>query len=409
MGSIKGIRRGKYKIRHQKEHVCSRCSKVYRRRNSLFQHIQSKHLNVRVTCTICTKKYISISVRNRHLRKVHGITQTSNSKVPSSPDIVQLTELSYEPDVAFPCMVNILSLKANKAFGFHIAATQDIAAGDVVIATHPFAVIDYLECTGSGCFKCGNVPKSKIQCENCINVFFCSNSCKSSRTHRTKCDKRFDRNDCRIIRLATQIITVVINVVSDIKTLLEFCRGLLYSKKKSKQCRPPYSTYGEILQLQEHHDSDNASKARRVVKHVMRQLESLDSVDTESLERILFNLAYRHVNSILINAFAEENICSKGGVYTRFFMFDVASRLNHSCDPNVEHYTDDDEMTYFVASRTIKAGEQLFINYLCETEFQTTKERKNYLKQHWNFDCTCSKCNQNNENILVQSSTMLYL
>lgn len=382
------------KTRVLHRNFCSRCNKIYKRRYSLIQHIKSNHLKVRITCGICSKEYTSTSVRNRHLKKVHGIENIPNSNFLSSLNNVPLIGLSYEPDTAFPSMAKVLSLKTNKTFGKHIVANQDIVAGDVVVAASPFAFIEYLACNGNGCFECGKVTQHKIYCQNCIDVWFCSNQCKASRLHRVKCDPVFERNDCRIVRLATKIITVAINAVNDINTLLQFCRALLLSNKKSMKCHPPYSTYGEIINLKEQRDHAHASIARRVVKYVMKlpQLESFDSVDTEGMKRIFFNLAYRHANSIAINTFAEEMTCSKGGVCIQFSIFDVVSRFNHSCDSNLEHYTDDDEVTYFIASRSIKAGEQLFVNYLCDMEFQSAQDRKNYLKQHWNFDCKCQKC-----------------
>lgn len=138
----------------------------------------------------------------------------------------------------------------------------------------------------------------------------------------------------------------------------------------------------------------NDQLARRVMNITIQQCEQLKSVNEPKTRRLLFNLAYRHVNSIAINAFSEEIKCSDGGVCTRFSIFDTLCRINHSCSPNLEHFLDDDDRTYCVVARTIKKGEQVFINYACQMEFHSTQERKKYIKENWHFDCKCQKCRQ---------------
>lgn len=80
-------------------------------------------------------------------------------------------------------------------------------------------------------------------------------------------------------------------------------------------------------------------------------------------------MAYNNVNALALNAFSEKRIITKGGACIRYFIFDILYRINHSCEPNLEHYFDDDDVTYCAANRPIKAGEQIFINYLEQMEF----------------------------------------
>lgn len=136
----------------------------------------------------------------------------------------------------------------------------------------------------------------------------------------------------------------------------------------------------------------NSQIARRVVMYSIMLHPQLEAFNSPNVKRLLFNLAYRHVNSIAMNAFSEEVKSSIGGICTRFYIFDILCRINHSCSPNVEHYRDDDDRTYCKVIKPIKAGEQLFINYLIHMEFQSIKERKQYIKQTWDFDCKCEKC-----------------
>lgn len=84
MGSIRGIPRGKYRrLTPVRSVICSQCNKTYKRPQNLQQHMLSSHSNVRLQCQICSKKYTSRSVYNRHLKKVflHFIHLSINTSI----------------------------------------------------------------------------------------------------------------------------------------------------------------------------------------------------------------------------------------------------------------------------------------------------------------------------------------
>jgi hypothetical protein len=80
------------------------------------------------------------------------------------------------------------------------------------------------------------------------------------------------------------------------------------------------------------------------------------------------------------------------------------SRINHSCMPNtvvsdvcVDDNAEDDRPTgamRLIASRDIKAGEELFVEYVKDDDFwlQPRATRQAYLQLHWSFTCTCDAC-----------------
>lgn len=73
MGSVRGVRRGKYAVKFSGIPRCALCNKFYKRKQSLIQHNLTTHLNHRTVCSICGKKYSSLSSHNRHLKKVSFI------------------------------------------------------------------------------------------------------------------------------------------------------------------------------------------------------------------------------------------------------------------------------------------------------------------------------------------------
>lgn len=418
MGPIKGIKRGKYQTRtlHPGKQVqCWKCNASYKHKYALLDHIRVKHLNEHVICSVCNKAYISVSVLNRHMKEVHNIKDTTiHCKLESNPypasqatgdTSLPFENIEFDTNKAHPSMANVLSLKKNKVYGEHIISEIDIDVGHVILVTQAFASIEYLSSIDSSCFNCRKVRNNFfLECPFCINVRFCSRRCSLNEIHSSKCNRTFHRNDNHIVRLTTEIIRVALEKFSDTKTFIDFCQGILFLNKKHSNCQPPFSSYGELLRLKGIIRDEHLTIAHRVMKCIklMPEFESFNSPD---LQRLIFNLACRHISTIELNSFSEEFEITKGGTCTRFFMYDILSRFNHSCIPNVHHFKDDNNIVRGVTVRPIKKGDQIFINYLGSLNI-STQERRNYIVQHWKFVCECEKCGSSpcdKENIIDSS------
>lgn len=169
----------------------------------------------------------------------------------------------------------------------------------------------------------------------------------------------------------------------------------MFSSKQSKmkyyrQCKPPYSTYGEILQLERCEKDEHFEIAHRAKKYILK-LPQLLSFNRPDLPRIVFYLAYRHATSLEHYLFIIKSNVNYG-ICTRYSIYDVLSRFNHSCDPNIDHTIDEEGFISCTTNKPIKKGEQIFMNYLGDEKFSTTQQRFRYLKEVWNFDCSCKKC-----------------
>lgn len=81
-------------------------------------------------------------------------------------------------------------------------------------------------------------------------------------------------------------------------------------------------------------------------------------------------------------------------------LFPLYSRINHSCSPNaVSTYNPIIERLIVHASRAIKAGEQVFIEYTNMT-FKVKSLRQSTLLQNWGFECQCKACTDPEEEAL---------
>ncbi|GJJ78569.1 hypothetical protein EMPS_10928 [Entomortierella parvispora] len=68
-----------------------------------------------------------------------------------------------------------------------------------------------------------------------------------------------------------------------------------------------------------------------------------------------------------------------------------ASRINHSCDPNVHHaWHSRPRKEYIHAIKDIAAGSEILTSYT--VEFKVREERMTFLQQHFMFECQCRLC-----------------
>lgn len=314
------------------------------------------------------------------------------SPAESSQFLLSGPELKKNSDAneSFPCMADALSREDNEKFGVHIVAKRDIVEGEVLLATSAFATVEFVSCTGSHCFHCGDANNYKqIECKHCIDVWFCSKKCSMNKTHKKTCNRIHAKKDCKVTRLVTEIMNVASKKFDSIELFLQFCSEVMMLKKNTNKCLPPYSEYGELLTLKGYPEESHTLIAKRVVKllKLLPQFSSLVNKDHQ-----LFLIAYRHARCTPLNMFSGEQEIAKGGKMHKIEIYDILSRFNHSCEPNIDHYLDDDGVTYCSATRAIKQDEQCFINYFADSQNTNAEERQRLLEETWFFKCECKKC-----------------
>lgn len=392
--------------------ICWKCGKEYRRKETLLQHIRVIHLNKRLQCTLCsnrTEGFISQSTLNRHIKRKHTqknmkiqkspcSTSTANQNdecfsttdpAPNDSSIFQ--NMSYEANEKIPSFANILSMRKNDTFGCHVIADCDIPVGKVVFVSKPFATVECLSSNDSSCFECGKSQnKDFVECPHCINVVFCSKKCCLSREHQLKCNKMFNKSDSNIVRLSTEMIKNAFNMAEDPEECIKIVKSVLFERKIDEHCKPPFSTYAELLSLKGIIEKDHTEMINRVVECLV-SVPGIIKTETSDLKRILKHMASRHIATIRINSFSEIIPTGKG-ICNRYYMHDALSRVNHSCSPNIHHYFDDANMIRGVCVRPIKQGEQIFITYLGEMKFQSDIIRRMYITENWRFNCNCELC-----------------
>lgn len=395
MGSKKGAPRGEYSIynRRPKQVSCDVCKQKYKRKEILLHHIFAKHLNYCVYCPLCDKKYISVSVCNRHLKTVHNVLNRG------------VYSLQFEPkkqpnvnkfDNEFSRNISSISCAESKEMGIHIISNINFEVGQEIYAAAPFASIEYFSSVrNSCCFHCGaaNIANS-IQCPHCIELWFCSERCRKTKTHLSKCNTVFVSTDCELVRITIEIIKKAAQMFPNITSFLHYIRGI---RNTSKNNNTPYTQYEQILNLKGKGHEKYVDMANRVLKHLL-YLPKFEAIKESNQVRLLYFLAYRHIITLQINAFSDV-IPVANGVLKRLSLYNKLSRFNHSCCPKTYNYVDDDNVIYVIATRRITRGEQIFISYLSDTKFDSPSARTNYIEKSWNFICTCDKCTGNDREV----------
>lgn len=69
----------------------------------------------------------------------------------------------------------------------------------------------------------------------------------------------------------------------------------------------------------------------------------------------------------------------------------ISSLFNHSCYPNVVHFSYGNKMV-FTAIRPVKKGQHVFVIYHKDLIMKSTDDRQKWLQETFKFSCECSKC-----------------
>ena len=72
-------------------------------------------------------------------------------------------------------------------------------------------------------------------------------------------------------------------------------------------------------------------------------------------------------------------------------LFEEASRLNHSCQPNCTYHFLGDNSIIVSAISPVMKGEELTLSY-CPVIYEDLPSRLKYLKYHFDFNCQCERC-----------------
>lgn len=254
-----------------------------------------------------------------------------------------------------------LKVGVDKFYGRFLFSTTNLKAGDVIaIEEEPF--FKSLEIRDENypkrCANCLNSCKnSKITCQSCNCVYFCSKACKDKfeTFHKFECEflPKTDADDGYFL-LVIRALIKSINICGSLEELRLFLES---RDKTSTIFSANASELGKLcccLNLESGNFPQDIKFAKSFVDgELMRQFYSDENQKFFLVKILLKILGILNRNSFCLDW---EDGNSSGAVFA------FASLFNHSCSPNVDRINVGNKIA-FVCIRPVRENEQLFICY----------------------------------------------
>jgi hypothetical protein len=255
-------------------------------------------------------------------------------------------------------------LRPSPGRGLGVFATADVEAGHVVLVEKPLCVglsPMFVSYCCSGCFNVDlrSPEPLALVCGLCGSRW-CSAACRDSDpSHARLCGplKRMREARQRLagLKLSVDEVTFLASMIS----ALSEGRGLLDGLAAGKAV--------------------NEEQAWQLAREF-----SQCEIDSAAFDR----LASTEQN----NAVSIVNLTPMGGLAVGRAVFDVGSRFNHSCRPNVVRLRRGRKMHY-IASRRVAKGDELCISYVPPR----MAEKREALLKDYGFACACGQCDRDDE------------
>lgn len=346
-------------------------------------------------------------------------------------------QLSHPPSPYIKSASVAVDIKYSPELGRHLVASVDIKPGDVLAIENPYVAV--LKPAHQGNFFCDNCKMkcySAIPCESCTAVVFCSEDCRQSGWDA------YHAIECSI--LPTVVSLSASNTVEgDVEMKTSTALRILIMASKcgveleklitmNRQSVSPESAGfvdGKYLSddyTAVHHLVTNMeSRPRRklidlavyatCLVHLLKEgteffkqsvLSGETVAESCSIGQLSLNniaavdLLFKYLMIVYINGHSiGDTVWSKGEfpsantIASAVFAFH--SLFNHSCDPNVTHFTFRGQTFYTISIQPIKKGQQIFEDYGYNYNAESLDERQRELKRHYNFACKCVPCRKN--------------
>lgn len=302
-------------------------------------------------------------------------------------------KMNYPNDNHFPCMANVLEIRENEKFGRHIIAKEDIEVGKVVMVPDIFASATTSD-TLTTCRTCNQIERNFVACADCSNTMFCRGSCfQESNVHRLECGSIYHMIDANL-QLPIQTLLLAINEFSTLAELQVFVEQFvcLGSERGIPKAANDFkSKYALFLTLTRRNCSELIYLSYQVFTTLMTFPRVKRLVNNVKEMLFVIHLTLHHVAVIARNSFRFQSQQITSGSIKSSYIYDVMSLFNHSCSPNLFNFCRPDDISYCIVVKPIRAGEQMFINYLGNSGSMALDERRTNLA-HWNFICECERC-----------------
>lgn len=312
-----------------------------------------------------------------------------------------------EMNVKVEDLVEGVTAEGKKVVRRGLVALKDFVIGETLYSETP--IVSSLEPSLGGnefchfCMKQVVDEESKIRCDTCTKVIFCSETCKKDATaefHATLCTKDSD-NASSPERSLYDYTKETNNKYPEM--IAKFLVTMVFEESLNKNEEYNMFDHIERLRFLEVRPSVAEEKEIKLLKAALgAKIPGIEEFINEERYlalkgKLLYN-AYGVTTSLDPSRSVEpspeqcRSIHDIPVVGAGFYR--VTSYISHSCDPNTKiAFLDRNDNMSLVATKDIKAGEELHVGYIDQKNGTlSTEQRRQELFQRYRFKCMCLTC-----------------
>ncbi|XP_067898585.1 histone-lysine N-methyltransferase Smyd1-like isoform X2 [Heterodontus francisci] len=260
--------------------------------------------------------------------------------------------------------------------GRGLKAKQELLSGDVVFAEPAYAAVVFDNLTHQVCHSCFKKQTKLQRCGQCKFAHYCDRTCQRAAWSEHK-------NECVAIRNYGKPINETIRLAS--RVLWRMAReGDIVSEDR----------ISSLEDLQDHVDDLSEEEKTQLTSDV----EVLGSFWHSNNQHFDIQSIAHIFGVINCNGFtiSDQHGLQAVGVG----LFPNLCLINHDCWPNCTVILNNGKIE-LRAIQKIKAGEELTVSYV--DFLNLSADRRNQLKKHYYFDCTCEYCTKGIKDDLMQA------
>ena len=271
----------------------------------------------------------------------------------------------------------VFNLNVSKNVGRYAIAKQDIKnPGTLIVKEKAYAWsvrFQFLKQICTNCAVVFDLNCNPLICDLCEMAYYCSEKCKQAhfKYHEIQCTVLLSIGDiCQVTKSDVDLIRTILSVISNY---------LLDDDSIKPASSKLFIPSKQDLLLMASHTEESGGYMCSIIRSHLRP-EHASQLTTE---QILFFMSIINANS---HSLSRQDDPSKiFGVG----LFPLSSLFNHSCYPNVQFCSENNNLIYRLM-RPVKEGEELTVNYTAL--YQSRASRRLDLNTQKKFECHCNRC-----------------
>jgi len=288
--------------------------------------------------------------------------------------------------------------------GRYAVAREKIEVGEIVSNEMAIASSMVPRKRRTHCLHCCRETICPLPCAGCCTVGFCSRECRREGmiVHQYECKiSGFLANlPLKISQMTTQFLVTVSAVLNHpMRFHLEVFDNWKSGVEPNREDKEA-TAYFSLQNLVKHFDNIDLLEHFAITLTLLKFLKNLkyysDDIENEN-ELKLGQVLCHYFAAVMpnIHAIFEMSCKPKNPTITDMLAValfpNVASHVNHSCDPNT-FVIDQGRVQITVAARNIQPGEEISHVYFGHFGDTSKEKRQEHLLKKYHFKCTCDAC-----------------